>query len=184
MIKIQEEKQVGILYHYTSLWRVFSILDMDEIKAMSEDAVCFTRDKNFHRISRDLATDIQARIVIDGNKLSSRYKLTPHNYYDENPEDAIYQIPQRNLEAEERVVGRNITDVRKYIIKVEILSYASRSPSTWKKTYELVKPFIMYGDIPSLEEFTLEYVRDYTKKYFHQPCEILQTSKIKDADRY
>lgn len=114
MIKVQEEKQVGVIYHYTSISNLLSILDSNTLKPdrrLRNVSISFTRDRYFHKKSRAIGSVIESRIVLDGNKLSQRYSFEPYsffrNYY--------------NQESEERVLKRDITDIDKYILRVDLL---------------------------------------------------------------
>ena len=106
-IKKFESKQVGILYHYTSINSLFSILKDNKLKLFTS-SICFTRNKNLAKITEFT----HCRLVIDGDKLSNNYKLIPYDfrYYDEDWEDD---------ECEERC-GKEINNVLKYIIRIDI----------------------------------------------------------------
>jgi hypothetical protein len=120
-----EGKQVGILYHYTSIHRLLQILESNVLKSdldkgpIVREFVSFTRDKHFHINYRDNISK-DCRLVIDGDKLSHHYKLQPYNYF--NPRDHIVKPHQGTYdESEERIRIRKLPDIRKYIIKVQIL---------------------------------------------------------------
>src|SRR3990167_9661499 len=88
LINLIEAKQVGILYHYTSVSSFFKILDENVLKISrilkgnkKLSAVSFTRDKNFHSLDRGIGGE-DIRFVVDGNKLSNNYKIEP--FFDAN----------------------------------------------------------------------------------------------------
>ena len=120
-----EGKQVGILYHYTSMFRLPEILESNVLKSDKDKSsvvnkyISFTRDKHFHINYRDNISK-DCRLVIDGDKLSHHYKLQPYNYF--NPRDHITK-PHRGSwdEQEERIATQELPNIRKYIIKVQIL---------------------------------------------------------------
>ena len=135
---IIESKQVGILYHATSTKRLFKIIQENKLTAFSNDlnnfinfrterdknlmfhpiagpiikdrekyqpSVSFTRNKSYKRTSTDSV------LVIDGDKLSERYRIIPYSHFG----------GRKNDEMEERIY-RDVVDLDKYIVKV-ILPY-------------------------------------------------------------
>ena len=128
-----EGKQVGILYHTTSNKQLFKIIQENKLNAFSNDFnnsldyrnklgrdlkvtfagpiltnkekyppyISFTRNKNYKRASTDSV------LVIDGDKLSERYKIRPYSHFG----------GRKNDEMEERIY-RDVVDLDKYIIKV------------------------------------------------------------------
>jgi hypothetical protein len=114
MIEIVEAKEVGILYHFTSLLNIVSIVEMNELKAKVEGYVSFTRDKNFYKTKREIGSSVEASIIIDGNKLSETYKITPYNYL-------IVPSHYARGEEEERIKG-NIIGINKYILGANIVN--------------------------------------------------------------
>lgn len=115
-----EAKQAGILYHYTLLDYLASIIDDNALKALGTTTfgpiISFTRDKNFHKVKRDIM-GTECRIVIDGDKLSNNYKITPIAEKD-------FKRNTNNTESEERItfVSRNdeIKNLNKYVISYDI----------------------------------------------------------------
>jgi len=86
MIKLRdilfEAKQVGVIYHYTTIDNLFSIMKRNYLssgKFEDDNSISFTRDKLFANTPRtNIGTDV--RLVIDGNKLSSKYKIEPYQF--------------------------------------------------------------------------------------------------------
>lgn len=121
---LTEAKQVGILYHNTSLESLEKILHSNLLKThwsgetMSKTSISLTRDKNFSKRVGSVRSG--ARIVLDGNKLSEKYKLTQfndNNYASKNPEGSKYNaLP---FEAEERLY-KDITDLDKYVYSYDV----------------------------------------------------------------
>jgi hypothetical protein len=89
---LNEGKQVGPLYHYTSTDALKSILQSNKIKGsfmyeVNEKelyGVSTTRNKNFQYDPQ--RTNV--RITLDGDKLSNNYKITPRDYWERQ-----YNIP-------------------------------------------------------------------------------------------
>jgi hypothetical protein len=78
---VNEGKQVGIVYHYTTILSLLKILDTDILGDQSLGkyaTVSLTRDKNFHERTKIIPTE--CRIVIDGTGLSNRYKIEPYQW--------------------------------------------------------------------------------------------------------
>jgi hypothetical protein len=73
-----EAKQVGILYHYTLIKNAINIAEENRILANPDRGISFTRNKHFHKNGHGIS-GVECRFVIDGDKLSHRYKLTPFN---------------------------------------------------------------------------------------------------------
>jgi len=84
---LQEGKQVGPLYHYTSADGLKGIIQSNRINASEENYlgnelyyVSFTRNKNFHNKGQNFNVKTDYRITLDGDKLSNRYKIKPFAY--------------------------------------------------------------------------------------------------------
>ena len=88
---LNESKQVGLLYHWTSFASLYMILSDDYMKggkAVRDDVttfkgdifygVSFTRDKFFHGW-KNRHYPMEVCIVVNGDKLSNNYKLFPYN---------------------------------------------------------------------------------------------------------
>ena len=136
--EIAEGKQVGTLYHYTDIKHngvqvLYNIIKQNTlIPPEWSGKVSLTRSKNQDFVK----AQEKSVIVLDGDKLSNNYKITPYhdmgwNYdiQDIEPEDRdkIDKIPpierfQRNFledEMEEEIKGP-IKNLSKYIIKIII----------------------------------------------------------------
>jgi hypothetical protein len=144
---LEEGKQVGILYHYTSADGLKGILSSNRIKASEEIYmgqnlyyVSFTRNKNFHKKGSKFGVKTEYRITLDGDKLSNKYKITPHAYkpgydYTENWEyDWLEDEPENVVrdffaatgeydEQEERISFKGpeggIDNIKNYILDVD-----------------------------------------------------------------
>ena len=156
---LEEGKQVGTLYHYTSADGLKGILSSNSIKASEEIYmgqnlyyISFTRNKNFHKKGSKFGVKTEYRITLDGDKLSNKYKITPHAYkpgydYTENWEyDWLEDEPENVVrdffaatgeydEQEERISFKGpeggIDNIKNYILavdKVEDLQEALNDP--------------------------------------------------------
>jgi hypothetical protein len=114
---LEEAKQAGILYHWTSLKNLEDIIKTNTIRpAYSEfddedNGVSLTRSKNKHQFGIAEAADCV--IVLDGDKLSNNYKIKPYN----DLEVAQYDDFGIFDEMEERLLG-SIKNLNKYIVKI------------------------------------------------------------------
>jgi len=99
---LKEAKQVGIVYHFTENWLLEKIIESNTLLA----PISFTRSKDKKTVSW---IDAEVALVIDGDKLSTKYKIRP--YQDRDEEGRFFD------EMEERV-DKNIVDLDKYLIKV------------------------------------------------------------------
>ncbi len=128
---IQEGKQVGILYHYTSLGAAHSILEdgyieggksslagySDSMRGDNNFSLSFTRNKNFHKRNRVLGDVVECRFVIDGDSLSNIYKIQPIT--NEDSYEMSFQKQSLDFEYEEVILSPNQ-------IKVPIVPYVIR----------------------------------------------------------
>jgi hypothetical protein len=140
--KLFEGKNIGILYHFTSIENLMEIINNNElIGGLDRDSdISLTRDKNFIDTSgaAGLGCNSECRIVIDGNKLSNNYKIKPHNAFSDGDvfDDSVMSVaarPFRSLgwfnnkefivgpESEERVLTTVIKNIKNYIIKVDFI---------------------------------------------------------------
>ena len=130
-LKYFEGKQVGILYHYTSLKNLIKIIKSNNLingRNTNGDyiGICFSRNKFFHipnEYSAPSNTSLECRLVINGDKLSNDYKINPVNdaLLDSDEEKKCRNI---STESEERIKDESIIDIKKYIISVDIFKTA------------------------------------------------------------
>ena len=105
---LKEGKQVGLLYHITPAENVGRILIDDELKTHAQQ-ISFSRDKRFWIVTgKDENSDI--RFVIDGDKLSHKYKIVPTSGY-----------KHKDHEAEERIYTKAVKPLSKYLLAIEII---------------------------------------------------------------
>ena len=129
---LNESKQVGVIYHYTTFENGLKILQSNQLKADhaadSTNAkpvysISFTRDKRFHDNHRIGFTDSsfgqtpQVRFTVDGNKLSNKYKVQPYS------QGGVFSKGRKGFEAEERVISDKpfTIPLSNYLLSVDIL---------------------------------------------------------------
>jgi hypothetical protein len=143
---INEEKQVGLLYHYTTANGLKGILQSNKINTSEENYlgnelyyISFTRNKNFHKKGAKFGVSTEYRIALDGDKLSNKYKIKPFAYIpgwdikdsweldwlDDEPENVrrdFFNATGDYDEQEERIFFKNdsgIDNIKKYILAVD-----------------------------------------------------------------
>jgi 8-oxo-dGTP pyrophosphatase MutT (NUDIX family) len=129
MSSLNEAKQVGTVYHFTSALGVYNIIKTNTLKSQELDVIgrlkpykdykfiSLTRDKNFH-IGDKMISGMSARIVLDGNKLSEKYKIIPFRYFRGRSK---LQEPQKYDESEERLVLKgDLTNLDKYVLSYDL----------------------------------------------------------------
>ena len=117
---VTEAKQVGTLYHVCTLDALVNyIIPNNELRASGKywnkllktnQQVCFTRDPLFVVPTDTVSSgNILFQFVVDGDKLSEKYKVTPFNY--------TTKPNQRYREKEEDVIGP-ISNFKSYVNEV------------------------------------------------------------------
>lgn len=125
-----EGKQVGILYHYTSISAVLKILESGKMldRDYNRGYISFTRNGS-GIIGHGMH---YARIVIDGNKLANKYKIVPDSQAISGGERGPIKSPNKK-QAEERIYQKEV-NISNCIIQVDIIqSYANDDLSSWEK---------------------------------------------------
>lgn len=125
--KILEAKQVGTIYHYTSIHNVFSICRSNTLcsrynpqyssfynsSPIKNGVQCFTRRNDLLNANWSVdGTDV--KFIVDGDLLSNYYKIEPINALGS----------KERFEAEERVYANKIENFSKFVIGVEISNKA------------------------------------------------------------
>lgn len=115
---LRESKQVGIIYHFTTLFSIrqmiaeYGSIVLDD-KYASPDAkgyFSFTRDSNLEPVK---ITNV--RLKLDGNRMSNRYRFQPFMYGGKEGEVSKKDIHW--YEAEERI------DANRYGGKIDLTPY-------------------------------------------------------------
>lgn len=144
---LSERKQVGNLYHFTSYSSLIQIINSGFVLTTKhkdiQPYVSFTRNKSMY--SDSIST--QARLTIDGTKLTDKYKLSPHA-----DEKAGYGRTSVD-ESEERVSLLRYpkgVDVSKSLIEVTLRKINPDidwdDPDSFQDSEDFVEP-------PSLEDY-------------------------------
>lgn len=116
MIEILLEGRDALVYHCTDYFGLDAILSSDKILASTrvnggKQGVCVTRDKNYF-VKSLIKSDIQ--IALDQRRISQRYKIEPY------AEKDYRKGTEKGSESEERIVTKELTNVSKYIVYVDM----------------------------------------------------------------
>ena len=144
---INERKQVGNLYHFTSYTNLIEIINSGFVLTTKhkdiQPYVSFTRNKSMYSDS----VSTQTRLTIDGDKLTDRYKLSPHA-------DAKAGYGRTSVdESEERVSLLRYpkgVDVSKSLVEITVrkinINLDYDDPDSFQDTEDFVEP-------PSLKDY-------------------------------
>lgn len=120
---INEQKNVGFLYHFTNSNSLNKILEEDKMTGSfmyEENGVEFygvstTRNKN---LNYDKNKN-NIRITLNGDKLSNNYKIMPRDYW--NREYNVPDNPQTIDEDEEVILTpkHHIFNIKTYIVSID-----------------------------------------------------------------
>jgi hypothetical protein len=112
---LKEAKQVGSLYHWTNIYSSYDIINDNFLQGYltdtftSQHAISLTRNKEFIKSKPKLRNKPEICFVIDGDKLSSNYKIQP------------FQDPKiKKDEMEEKVLTKGIKNFSNFVIKIII----------------------------------------------------------------
>lgn len=145
---LQEAKQVGILYHFTSLDALELILKQNLMKGswgnsdLKGKYISVTRDKNLYKSYPNLgAEELDLAIVFDGNKLSNKYKIRPYRY------EPYRELDKTGSEAEELIMLPSgvLQNVSHYMLGVMPL------PDSFSEKEEQVISFLTKANIKMIQ---------------------------------
>lgn len=179
-----EAKQVGILYHFTSLMNCYEILSsgmLESTREVNDDdakvlglnnnkyyhSFSFTRDKNLiKRIGQEqIDNPLTTRIQVDGNKMSHKYRFITFNWQHEWAKKNTHN-KTNSFEAEEMVAleDTSIRDFSKYITGLELPSfqdflyeyeyYASGEPYNQSKLEVYLEIFDIVEDVDEIDDLS------------------------------
>ena len=114
--KLEEAKQVGLLYHATELENVIDILKSNKLIAMRDIGISVSRSKNFF-LYNSLYTyhnydPWNACLVLDGDKLSNNYKILPFQY--PNERDSFETLIITNKDLNDKKYDYPVSSINKY----------------------------------------------------------------------
>ncbi len=141
--ELTEGKQIGTLYHFTTSDNFYEILSSNQLQTYGR-YISFTRNKNLFLNPSRLGGGYYYCFEIDGDKLSTKYKLEPFN-------DPI----SKKDEYEERVVfnrnGMFIDNLDKYVKKIIILgdiNFKTSKERSQENIDKITQKIQSYMDVP------------------------------------
>lgn len=143
---LNEGKQVGTLYHFTTIISACKIMENDEIKGgyrgeFDSWGISFTRDKNFSQKGKRIIGGTGVVFVVDGDKLSNKYKIAPFQYLGNAKDKAMIAYKKQVGDEMEELLNlgqkRKLENFSKYIIKVifDINQITKEGMNGWDKEY-------------------------------------------------
>ena len=111
--KIIEGKQVGTLYHFTSLVNLFKILDDNVLRSSESNGyLSLTRDFYSHKT---IARTYSCCLVLDGDKISNNYKLEPF-------QDSYFgtSIKKKIQDEKEERLFKDLKNLNKYVKSITL----------------------------------------------------------------
>jgi hypothetical protein len=107
-VKLNEGKQVGDVYHFTTLENLNNMLEKGIIHPNYEGQISTTRNKNVDvtPFMGDTMNegDSLVRLKLDGNKISYKYKIRPYHYDEDSPPEEREPAYIIKLEFEEQII--------------------------------------------------------------------------------
>lgn len=142
--EINESKQVGLLYHFTPLSNLISILTTYNLIPNDEGQISTSRRPNMStRDFQDMVRASIARLTLDGDKISNKYKVHPFAFGGDegSPED---------LGEEQIVVNGKKFPFIPYLKRIDI--FLNKKEKVNNKIIELLEkaniPYKVYQGIP------------------------------------
>lgn len=142
---ILESKQIGNLYHFTSMYSGMSILETGKIQASYFDddesdnlqntykyRLCFTRNPILYKTLTDDqkyygAIRFEVRLKFSGDILTQNYKILPYNDNQDISQELIDKGFDMGNEMEERLYTNNrIVDIKKSFLNEVLVLYKNK----------------------------------------------------------
>ena len=111
--ELLEAKNYPTMYHHTKFSSALNVLKTNALKPGSTGFISLTRNKNFLKQANVGLVGLGAELVINGSKLSERYKIEPYKYHSLDVE-----VPD---ESEERI-KKTISNALDYIVQINLYS--------------------------------------------------------------
>lgn len=173
---ILESKQVGTIYHFTSLINTYLIVYYNQLHSNREPdeefiktyqkfskqygyTYSFTRDKSFDKRvgESQLDTPLTCRIDFDGNKLSTKYRINPFDWNGggDEMEETIFSTSDILPNMNNYILKLNVCTLESFENEVEV--YLGGEPSMLYKLIQVIKQLnIMSDDDADELEYTPE----------------------------
>jgi len=162
-IAISERKQVGILYHFTRLTSLIDMLNDGFDLVSHQKYISFTRNHqliDYDNYKNDFSHDYSigdrrvVRLVIDGDKLSSTYKISPFT-------DLDNKIDRKNGEAEE-VINKDIVSIGNAIVQIDVIYNDEKFKKAIETSLQETKLYTKYkfnflSSVKKLQQVKIKY---------------------------
>lgn len=158
LLKMNEDKQVGTLYHFTTLNRLHDIMKQDvpfRMYSLNGEIFSTTRNAILPMLNNDLKNST-VRITIDGDKISEKYKVKPLLGLIDNEKDVFDH--KHNSYRVKRSSGENEEAIKK--IPVDLLPYIKHIHIIRNRNDD---KFVQDQIVPYLEKFKIKYT--YSKSF-------------------
>jgi hypothetical protein len=139
---LNEAKQVGPIYHFTTLRGATGIFTSGKIRVNEDGVVSVTRDKNLNTSEFDSEGEPEENIVridLDGDNISNKYKIRPYSFG---------HIGKKNLEFEEQIItGKQGLPINNYVKNIKIM-INNKDEFSYKKYFESLIKLLKEKNIP------------------------------------
>ncbi len=148
--QINEGKNIGLLYHFTTLSDAISLIEMGRMYSTQDlwgtkskkhtSQISFTRDKFLFK-NKPKGVSFGVRFVFDGNRLSDDFKISPVKFstlWDES-EEAIFTIGSWG--DREKLKKHQIYNLSRYIVSIDLITkdiYANKIEGYEEDSYKLI----------------------------------------------
>lgn len=156
---ISEAKQVGTLYHFTSVDRLHQMIHQDEpfnLESLNRETISTTRNPQLP-VHNAQFRPCNVRIALDGDKISEHHKIKPIAGVSDDSGDVFnhkhnekHRVKRDSGEAEEAIVKHPL-NIKKYIKHIHIIKN--------RDTDDTVEKHI----VTKLKELNIPY--SHTKSY-------------------
>ena len=169
--EINEGRQVGEIYHFTSLDSIYDILKSGKLEPSPDRSeklgfISFTRNRALSTLG---GFKSQVRITIDGDKLSNKYQILPYAQLktevkrDEKDWDKPYSRSTQNSESELIIPSKKYSgkiNITPYIKKLDIIIYDDMDTYHDNQMKEIKK----INNISKKLNIPVEYYEDPNRK--------------------
>lgn len=150
------------LYHFTPLPYLYRILKDNRLEVLMDNHISLTRK---YDLSLEFEHFGDARITFDTDKLRNRYSI---EQYDWSIEHIGYD---RRKEAEERIKAKEIPNIDRYILRIDILS-DQESNQHYENPVDIYDPHQLddyvdreiFINHPNPKQYLIDLVKEQTSK--------------------
>jgi hypothetical protein len=142
----------GKLFHATNFIHAQQALEQDRLKVSPQFVgISFTRNPNFwYNFTLN-----PVRFILDGNRLSQKYRIEPYNYAGD---------PTKSVSEQEEVVRQDIHNLRRYLIGIEVHKH-KLPPGALEYLQQVGVPVFYHGRIPPMAPDRGH--KDWEKERYH-----------------